>query len=161
VAGIELWNNLNSSIKNSGSIQIFKSRVKNLFSEIDDTFPSSETDDIDRKHEKLINRLRSGLLLKSQKFRHNFANITPYCDCGQTRSASHLFFACHLNTVHRLELFESIHNNPEVVDRLAAMTKLLDKTNFLISGSRLISKQSNISLLKSVGKFLDSCSFLF
>ena len=122
---------------------------------------SSVINDIPREHEILINRLRAGLLLNNDKFRHNFPDILPNCDCGKPQSSMHVFCRCPLATTERLELINSFNNHVEILDEFNSMTKMSDQVHFLTFGSTNICREANIHLLKGVSQFLYSIKFLF
>ena len=119
------------------------------------------TDSIPRSHEIIINKLRSGLLLKSQKYRHNFPNITPNCQCGAVQCITHIFFRCDIINIQRTSLFTLIRNNTELSNSLNSFTRIVDKSHFLLYGSPLLTSNSNIILIKAVAEFLFSISYLF
>ena len=84
------WNNLDSNIRNSESLAIFKKRILAFIRpSTNSTFHCHCPDSL-----KLITRLRLGLShLRFRKFKHNFQYIlSPICCCGTIETTIHQFF---------------------------------------------------------------------
>ena len=87
------WNNLDSNLKNSKSISVFKEKILNFTR----PSPNSFFDCHNLKEIKLIAKLRLGLNhLGEHKFKHSFQDtIKPLCNCGQCiESSTHFFLHC-------------------------------------------------------------------
>ena len=87
------WNNLDSNLRNSKSIPVFKEKILNFIR----PSPNSFFDCHNPKGIKLITRLRLGLShLREHKFKHSFQDtINPLYNCGQDiESSTHFFLHC-------------------------------------------------------------------
>ena len=90
---IELWKNLDESIKNSSSLTVFKASLTKLIRPLKkDTFNINDSSGL-----KLLFQLRTGLSpLRSHKYRQKFID-TPSDHCGCLTGAettTHFFFEC-------------------------------------------------------------------
>ena len=158
---IDLWTKADRSLKSCRSISMFKKQLNSSLYTSNVMVSSTVSDQIPREHEILINKLRSDLLLRSQKFRHNFADTSPNCDCGEIQTISHVFFKCRLNDVARNEVDKFITDNVKIKELFNSFTKLSDKANFLINGAACLNKETNLKILKSAAAFLFSSKLLF
>ena len=75
------WNNIDSNLRNSKSISVFKEKILNFIR----PSPNSVFDIHNPRGIKLITRLRLGLsYLKEHKLKHSFQDTTdPLCNCCQ------------------------------------------------------------------------------
>ena len=114
------WNNLDSNLRNSKSISVFKEKILNFIR------PSlnSAFDIRNPKGIKLITRLRLGLShLREHKFKHSFQDtLNSLFNCGQDiESTTHFFLHCPFFITERRTLLSTIRN----LD-----SKLLDSTDY-------------------------------
>ena len=103
------WNNLDSNLRNSKSISVFKEKILNFIR----PSPNSVFDIRNPKGIKLITRLRLGLShLREHKFKHSFQDtINPLCNCGQDiESATHFFLHYPFIINERRTLFSTMRS---------------------------------------------------
>ena len=154
---IDLWNTLPSEIIHCQTISLLKNNFRHMHIQHNLPFPLNKSKNIPRKHEIPLNRLRAGLLLNSEKFAHNFINVSPQCDCGQPQTGVHVFFHCPVNTQLRLQLFESLSEDDDVNNVFNSFKKQRDKYNFLIYGvhdDMSLNVNSTVHMLEIVAQFL-------
>ena len=105
------WNNLDSNIRNSESLTIFKKHMLAFVRPAaNSTFHSSNPDGL-----KLITRLRPGLShLRFHKFKHNCQNtLNPICSCGTVETTIHYLLHCPNFSNERLTLFSKLQSIDE------------------------------------------------
>ena len=145
---INEWNNLTGEIRNSKSVGAFKKLIKcekkeNPIFSIYDPLGVS-----------LLTRLRLQFSnLNEHKFRHGFGDtVNAMCACrSEVETTERFLLRCHLCSLQRLELFESL----EKVDSSFLNLKVKEKVNFLLYGSQsATSKSSNHEILKFVIKYI-------
>ena len=88
------WFKLDDSIRNSESIEIFKSKLLSHIRPVQSDIYSI----FDKKGLKLLTRLRLGLShLNEHKFYHNFQDyLNPLCSCSlEIEDTSHYLLHCH------------------------------------------------------------------
>ena len=111
---ISEWNNLDCTIRNSGSLSIFKKSLLNFIGPCANSiFNIHNPNKI-----KLLIRLRLGLShLCDHKFRHCFQdNLNPLCDCGNnTETITHFFLHCPSFHIRRQTLLNNIKNINEQI----------------------------------------------
>ena len=105
------WNQLDPSIQNSSSVEIFKrSLLKFIRPKPEQVFKIHHP-----KGLKLLTRLRLGLShLREHKFRHNFNDtINPFCLCGTNdlETSENFLLHCPTYAYLRLKLFDNLRNN--------------------------------------------------
>ena len=125
------WNNIDSNLRNSKSISVFKEKILNFIR----PSPNSVFDIRNPKGIKLITRLRLGLShLREHKFKHSFQDtLNPLCNCGQDiESTTHFFLHCPFFINERRTLLSTIRS----LD-----SKLLDFTNYDLTQTLLLFKQ--------------------
>ena len=106
------WNQLDTNIQNSSSLEIFKRALLNFIR----SKPAGVYKILHPKGLKLLTRLRLGLShLREHKFRYNFndATIDPFCLCGTNslETSEHFFLHCPTYAYLRLKLFDNLRNN--------------------------------------------------
>ena len=89
-ATIKEWNRLNTDIRKSDSISIFKKRILSFIRPLPNKISSSHNP----QGLRLLRTLRLGLShLRCHKLKHNFLNtINPLCSCGSDIETTLLFF---------------------------------------------------------------------
>ena len=106
------WNNLDSNIRNSGSLALFKKCiVAFLRPSTNSTFHCHNPDGL-----KLITRLRLGLshLRFIYKFKHSIQDtLNPTCNCGTVERTIHYFLHCPNFSNERLTLFNKLQSIDE------------------------------------------------
>ena len=105
------WNNLDSNIRNSESLAIFKKHILAFIRPAaNSTFHCHSPDSL-----KLITRLRLGLShLRFHKFKHNFQDtLNPICSCGTVETTIHYLLHCPNFSNERLTLFSKLQSIDE------------------------------------------------
>ena len=89
-AAITKWNSLETDIRKSDSISIFKKRILSFIRPL----PNKVSNSHNPQGLKLLTRLRLGLShLRYHKFKHNFLDtINPLCSCGSDIETTLRFF---------------------------------------------------------------------
>ena len=93
LAAIKDWNGLDTGIRKSDSISIFKKRILSFIRSLPNKLSTSHNP----QGIKLLTRLRLGLShLCCHKFKHNFFDtINPLCSCGSDiQTTLHFFLYC-------------------------------------------------------------------
>ena len=96
------WFKLDDSIRNSESIEIFKSKLLSLIRPVQSNIYSI----FDKKDLRLLTRLQLGLShLNEHKFRHNFQDcLNPLCSCSlEIEDTSHYLLHCHHFSNRRID----------------------------------------------------------
>ena len=149
------WNKIDSNLRNSKSISVFKEKILNFIR----PSPNSVFDIRNPKGIKLITRLRLGLShLREHKFKHSFQDtLNPLCNCGQDiESTTHFFLHCPFFINERRTLLSTIRS----LD-----SKLLDFTDYdltqtLLFGNTSQTSSSNFKIINaSVDYILSSKRF--
>ena len=102
-AAIKEWNSLDTDIRKSDSISIFKKRILSFIRPL--------TNKVSNSHNpqglKLLTRLRLGLShLRYHKFKHNFLDtINPLCSCGSDIETTLHFLLYCPNVMERRSTF--------------------------------------------------------
>ena len=102
------WNNLDSNIRNSESLVIFKKHILTFIRPAgNSTFHCDSPDGL-----KLITRLRLGLShLRFHKFKHNFQDtLNPICSCGTIEATIHYLLHYSIFSNERLTLFSKLQS---------------------------------------------------
>ena len=102
------WNNLDSNIRNSESLVIFKKHILAFIRpSANNTLHCHCPDGL-----KLITRLRLGLsLLRFHKFKHSFQDtLNPTCCCGTVKTTIHYLLHCPNFSNERLTLFNKLQS---------------------------------------------------
>ena len=107
------WSNLDSDIRNSESLALFKKHILAFIRPFENsTFQCHKP-----KRLKVITRLRLGLShLQSHKFKHSFQNtLNPTCNCGTVETTIHYFRHCPNFSSERQTLFKKLQSIDENV----------------------------------------------
>ena len=154
---IDSWNKLDSSLKQSASLSIFKSNTLKLIRP-----PKKSIFNIhDPKGIKRLFQLRVGLSpLREHKFRKNFKDTpTETCSCKMdAETTEHFFFHC-------VNYIEARNTMKEVINPILVSNNLLlpnDKMvgKFLLYGHEVLSTDENVSVLSATLKYIhDSMRF--
>ena len=103
------WNKLDSNIRNSETLNIFKSKIlKFIRPTANSVFGCHNPLGV-----KLLTRLRLGLShLREYNFKHSFQNTyNPLCSCGkEVETTFHFFLSCRNYSDERLTLLSKIRN---------------------------------------------------
>ena len=105
------WNNLDSNIRNSESLEIFKKRILAFIRpSANSTFHCHCPDGL-----KLITRLSLDLSHhRFHKFTHNFQDtLNPTCCCGTVETTIHYLLHCPNFSNERLTLFDKLESIDE------------------------------------------------
>ncbi len=114
---------------------------------------------LNRKEEICLNRLRVDLLLKGQLYAHNFRNIQgPKCNnCVNTNvTTKHFLIQCN-DPNHTLKLAD-LRNALDDLNLLEYYNtlRIMEKCNFLLFGNQIdFSFDSNKRLISITAKFID------
>ena len=138
------WFNLDSSVRNSESIEIFKSKLLSLIRPIQ----SNVYNIFDPPGLKLLTRLRLGFShLNEHKFRHNFQEcLNPLCLCNlEIEDTTHYLLHCQYFSVHRINLINSVRSVFENFDSFSDN----DKKDILLYGDPRFDTNKNKLILES------------
>ena len=105
------WNNLDSNIRNSESLALFKKHMLDFIRpSANSTFHCHCPDVL-----KLIKRLRLGLShIRFHKFKHNFQDtLNPTCCCGAVETTIHYLLHCPNFSNERVTLFNKLQSTDE------------------------------------------------
>ena len=102
-AAIKEWNSLDTDIRKSDSISIFKKRILSFIRPL----PNKVSNSHNPQGLKLLTRLRLGLShLRYHKFKHNFLDtINPLCSCGSDIETTLHFLLYCPNVMERRSTF--------------------------------------------------------
>ena len=146
---IKEWNNLDSSIRNSKSVDIFRNSLLK--------FLRPKGFSVYGIHNplglKLLVRLRVGLShLREHKFRHNFRDtLNPLCSCNiEPESTSHYLLRCHFFVAHRKKFFDSLNN----IDQCLIKLTVNELTNIALYGSDIFDFDKNRKILTATILYL-------
>lgn len=131
-ASTALWNNLDPIIRNSATLNIFKSKLKDKFKPpiVPQHFLNGE-----RSYSVYHARIRNLCSNLNGDLYRNHLRDSPTCDCGfHTEDAEHYFFNCCLFRAQRLQLFTAtITYHP-----LSTQTLLYGKDDYSADENRLL-----------------------
>ena len=102
------WNKLNSNIRNSESLVLFKKRILVFIRpSTNSTFQCYNPEDL-----KLIARLSLRLShLRFHKYKHSFKDtLNPICNCGTVETIVHYFLHCPNFLNERLTFFDKLQS---------------------------------------------------
>ena len=105
------WNNLDSNIRNSENLALFKKRIMAFIKpSANSTFHCLNPNGL-----KLITRLRLGLShLRFHKFKYSFQNtLNPICNCVTVETTFHYLLLCPNFSNERLTLFNKLQTIDE------------------------------------------------
>lgn len=139
-SSVELWNSLDTVIRNSDSLNIFKSKVKDLYKapDVPKYFLHGERT-LSILHGRLRNQCSN---LHNDLFRNHLRD-NPYCTCGlNIENAEHYFFKCVHYTNQRIILFNETRAYHPI------------GTNILLYGSETLSIEDNVIIVEAVHKFI-------
>ena len=102
------WNKLDSNIRNSESLALFKKRILAFIR----PSTSSTFQCYNPKGLKLITRQRLGLShLRFHKFKHSFQDtLNPICNCGTVETTVRYLLHCHNFSNERLTFFHKLQS---------------------------------------------------
>ena len=152
------WFKLDDSIRNSESIEIFKSKLLSLIRPVQSNIYII----FDEKGLKLLTRLRLGLShLNEHKFRHNFHDcLNPLCSCSlEIENTSHYLLHCHHFSNRRIDLMNSVNS---IIPNFESMNDNMKKDILLYGDSRFdenknkIILEATINYLKNSERFFQS-----
>ena len=143
------WNKLDSDIRNSKSISIFK---KSLLGFIP---PKSYSifNINDPKGIKYLTRLRLNFShLRQHKFRHNFQDtLNPLCSCSlETESVNHFLLRCHFFVHARKTLLDNL---VEIIGDISNISES-KLVNIFLYGNENFNGEINATILKNTIIFL-------
>ena len=107
------WKNLDSDIRNSENLALFKKRILAFIRPpANSTFHCLNPNGL-----KLITRLRLGLShLRFHKFKHSFQDtLNPICNCGTVETTIHYLLLCPNYSNERLTLFNKLQSIDESI----------------------------------------------
>ena len=149
------WFNLDSSIRNSESLAIFKTRLLSLIR----PFQSNVYNIFDPIGLKLLTRLRLGFShLNEHKFRHNFQDcLNPLCLCSlEIEDTIHYLLHCQYFSEHRINLINSVNSVSDHFESFSDNDKrdilLYGDTRFNTSKNKFI-LESTITYIKNTDRF--------
>ena len=142
------WNCLDESIRNSGSIAIFKHKLLNIIR----PKPNSLFNIYDLLGTVHLTRLRIQFSpLNEHKFRHNFNCTSPLCTyCNVLEDNEHFLLHCHKYSSPRDDLLESLSKIP--LDTSLFSSQQL--CQILLYGSPTLNKLENKMVLESTVAFI-------
>ena len=143
------WFKLDNNIRNSESIEIFKSKLLSFIRPVQSNIYSI----FDTEGLKLLTRLRLGFThLNEHKFRHNFQDcLNPLCSCSlEIEDTSHYLLHCHHFSNHRIDLINSVNL---IISNFESMNDNIKKDILLYSDS-LFDENKNKIILEATINFL-------
>ena len=145
------WFNLDSTIRDSESIAIFKKRLLSFVFPI----PSNVYNIFDPIVLKFLTHLRLGFShLIEHRFRHNFQEcINPLCSCSlETENTSHYLLHCHHFSQNCIDLMNSVNSVFENFDILSDNIK----TDVLLYGDPRLDGESNKIILEASISYIET-----
>ena len=138
------WNKSDSNIRNSETLNIFKSKILK--------FIRPTANSIFGFHNpigvELLTRLRLGLShIREHKFKHGFQDaINPLCRCGkEVETTFHFLFSCPNYSEKRLTLLGKIRNiNPNILENTNSQI-----TQLFLYGDKNFTASTNFVILSS------------
>ena len=143
------WFKLDSTIRDSESIAIFKKRLLSFIRLI----PSNVQNIFHPIGLKFLARLRLRFShLNEHRFRHNFQEcINPLCSCSlETENTSHYLLHCHHFSQNRINLMNSVNSIFENFDVRSDNIK----TDVLLYGDPRLGGESNKIILEATISYL-------
>ena len=140
------WFQLDNNIRNSESIEIFKSKLLSFIRPVQSNIYSI----FDPEGLKLLTRLRLGFTHRNEhKFRHNFQDCL--CSCSlEIEDASHYLLHCHHFSNHRIDLMNSVNL---IISNFESMNDNIKKDILLYGDSRFDENKNKI-IPEAIIKFL-------
>ena len=143
------WFKLDDSIRNSESVEIFKSKLLSLICPVQSNIYSI----FDEKGLKLLTRLRLGLShLNEHKFHHNFEDcLNPLCSCSlKIEDTSHYLLHCHHFSNRRIDLMNSVNS---IIPNFESMNDNMKK-DILLYGDSRFDENNNKFILEATINYL-------
>ena len=140
------WFDLDETIRNSESVEIFKSKLLSFIRPIE----SNVFNIFDPIGLKLLTRLRLGFShLNEHRFRHNFQNcLNPLCSCSlEVEDTVHYLLHCHNFRHHRLNLINSVN---ALSDNFETFSDNSKKDILLYGDSRLDGNKNKLILEETI-----------
>ena len=142
------WKKLDSNIRNSETLNIFKSKILK--------FTKSTTNSIFGYHNpirvKLLTRLRFGLIhLCEHRFKHSFQDtLNPSCSCGkEVKTTFHFLLSCPNYFDERLTLMKIRNINPNILESTNSQI-----TQFFLHGDKNFIASTNFIILISTIEYI-------
>ena len=143
------WNKLDSNMRNSETLNIFKSKILK--------FIRPTANSIFGFHNpigvKLLSRLLLGLShLREHKFKHSFQDtLNPLCSCGkEVETTFHFLLSCSNYSDERLTLLSKIRNiNPNILENTSSQI-----TRFFLYGDKNFTASTNFTILSSTIEYI-------
>ena len=132
------WNKLDSNIRNSETLNVFKSNIlKFIGPTANSIFGCRNPIGV-----KLLTRLRLGLShFREHIFKHSFQDtLNPLCSCGkETEATFHFLLSCPNYSDERLTLLSKIRNiNPNILKNTDSQI-----TRFFLHGDKNLTASTN------------------
>ena len=144
------WNKLDSKIRNSESLALFRKRILALIR------PSacSTFQCYNSKGLKLITRLRLGLShLRFHKFMHSFQDtLNPICNCDTVETIVHYLLHCPNFSNERLTFFDKLQS----IDANILSKDDSNISKLLLDGNHSFNDEKNTSILTASIKYITS-----
>ena len=151
---MKTFNSLNNNTRSINSFSLFKYRITRRNFDLKDT-STILLNNLTRREEIYLNKLRVDFLLNSHLYSHNFVGVdSPNCrSCKVVNSTVHFLCRCQspihrprittlLNALQQLEVM-NIYNN----------LNLSDKTKFLLYGHKDFDLNTNMKIIKLTAVF--------
>ncbi len=136
-SAIKLWNNLPLDIRNSQSLNIFKTRISAHNVKRPSLFYAGS-----RMGQILHTRLRmNSSSLNEHLFRRNLVD-SPNCTCGHIESNNHFLLDCHRYTYIRQATIYSLNLDVRI------------DLDLLLYGSEALTMEQNIEVFEKVHDFI-------
>ena len=143
------WNKLDSNIRNSETINIFKSKILK--------FIKPTTNSILGCHNPIGVNLLTSLRLElshlcEHRFKHSFQDtLNPSCSCGkEVKTTFHFLFSCLNYSDERLTLLNKIRNiNPIILESTNSQI-----TQFFLHGAKNFIVSTNFIILISTLEYI-------
>ena len=143
------WNKLDSNIRNSETLNIFKSKILQFIRPTANSIFGFHNPTV----VKLLTRLRLGLShLRERKFKHSFQNtFNPLCSCGKEVETTFHFLLSYLNySDERLTILSKIKNiNPIILENTNSQI-----TRFFLYGNKNFTASTNFIILSSTIEYI-------
>ena len=149
------WFKSDDSIRNSESIEIFKSKLLSLIRPVQSNIYSVS----DEKDSKLLSHLRLGLShLNEHKFRHNFQDcLNSLCSCNlEIEDSSHCLLHCQHFSNRRIDLMNSVNS---IIPNFESMNDNMNKDILLYGDSRFDENRNKIILEATINYLKNSERF--
>ena len=144
------WNKLDSNIRNSESLALFKKRILTFIR----PFTNSTFQYDKPKGLKLITRLRIGLSqLRLRKFKHSFQDtLHPICNCGTVETTVHYLLHCPNFSNERLIFFNKLRS----IDANILSNDDSNISKVLLYGNHSFNDEKNTSILTASVEYIIS-----